>query len=433
MRMRLKALAAGMTVALVAVAGVHAAPPALAAKTITVWSDAAHAPVIEKLTKDGYEGYSFVVVVKDPATVGADLAEATPATAPDVLWGDLAATGQLAGSGTIVPVKMTKKNRALFRPNVLDASNVGADRFGIPVQISNLALVTNTALVPKQPATFSELSAIALNLEKKKKAKIPFAVGQGPGSNGVNLYPLFSSLGGYFFGRGADGSLDPTDVGLMNPTFRKNAAQIDAWNASGLIDSSLTPERARTAFVKGRSAFWLAGPGGPRHAAEARLRLPHRRRAAGRRRDEGGAAADGARVHGHEVRRGARGRRARGQVGQPRDDAGRVAAGPGRRLRLVPGQHRRRRAGRNRQRPDPGDRQRRRRRRGDAQHPAGSGRLGAVRHRVVGRHRAALRPPRRRRRSGSPSGRWQPRRPTSGRRDIHRRVCTLMGRVLTSG
>jgi arabinogalactan oligomer / maltooligosaccharide transport system substrate-binding protein len=260
MRMRLRALAAGTTVALVAVAGVHAAPAALAAKTITVWSDAAHAPVIEKLTQDGYEGYSFVVVVKDPATVGADLAEATPATAPDVLWGDLAATGQLAEAGTIVPVKMTKKNRALFRPNVLDASNVGEDRYGIPVQISNLALVTNTALVPKQPATFSELSAIALDLQKKKKAKIPFAVGQGPGSNGVNLYPLFSSLGGYIFGRGADGSLDPTDVGLMNPTFRKNASQIDKWNASGLIDSSLTPDRARTAFVKGRSAFWLAGP-----------------------------------------------------------------------------------------------------------------------------------------------------------------------------
>ncbi len=181
MRMRLKALAAGMTVALVAVAGVHAAPAALAAKTITVWSDAAHAPVIEKLTKDGYEGYSFVVVVKDPATVGADLAEATPATAPDMLWGDLAATGQLAGSGTIVPVKMTKKNRALFRPNVLDASNVGADRFGIPVQISNLALVTNTTLVPKQPATFSELVRHRPEPREEEEGEDPVRRGAGAG------------------------------------------------------------------------------------------------------------------------------------------------------------------------------------------------------------------------------------------------------------
>ena len=260
MRKAWRGAAAAVATTLVAGLMVTGAPAAQAAKDITVWADPVHAPVIQELTKGGYDGLTVTVVAKDPATMGAELATVPSGSAPDVIWGDLASTGQLAQAGTIVPVKMTKKNRAQFRTNVLDASNVGADRYGIPVQISNLALITNTKLVPNQPTTFAALSDLALRLEKRKKVKIPFAVGQGPGSNGVNLFPLFSSLGGYLFGRTADGSLDPKDIGLMSKAFRPNAPQIDAWNTSGLIDSTLTPEAARKAFVRGNAPFWLAGP-----------------------------------------------------------------------------------------------------------------------------------------------------------------------------
>lgn len=259
MRGMTRAVASAAAMALVAT-GVAAAPPAQAADGIIIWADAVHAPVIQQLLPDGYKGTPVSVVVKDPATVRSDLAGATAGTGPDLVWGDLAWTGELAGAETIVPITMTKKIRGQFRPNVLVGSNVGGDRYGVPVQISNLALITNTKLVPQQPATFAALSDIALKLKKDKKAKVPFALPQGEGTSPWSTYPLFSGVGGYLFGRDTAGSLVATDIGLASDRLKKNADLIDGWNASGLIDSTLTADAAKKAFAKGRSAFWLAGP-----------------------------------------------------------------------------------------------------------------------------------------------------------------------------
>jgi len=254
-----RALACATAAAVVA-AGMIAAPAAQAADAIVVWADPVHAPVIQQLTANGYKGTPVTVVTKDPATVRADLAVVGAADAPDVLWGDLAWTGELASAETIVPVKLTKKLRAKFRPNVLVGSNVGGERYGVPVQISNLALITNTKLVPQQPATFAALSDLALKLKKDKTIRVPFALPQSEGTSPWSTYPLFSGVGGYLFGRGQGGALDPQDVGLASKKLRKNSALIDGWNASGLIDSTLTAERARKVFANAKSPFFLAGP-----------------------------------------------------------------------------------------------------------------------------------------------------------------------------
>jgi arabinogalactan oligomer/maltooligosaccharide transport system substrate-binding protein len=239
---------------------IAAAPIAQAADPITVWADAAHAPIIQNLLPKGYQGVPVNVITKDLATMRADLAAATAATAPDVIWGDLAWTGELAAAKSIVPVVLTKKRATKFRANVLGGSQVGADRYGAPVQISNLALVTNTTLVPKQPTTFSALVSTALALKKDKKVKVPFALPQGEGSNPYTTFPLFNGIGGYLFGKAAAGGLDPKDVGLASKKLLKNSEQIDAWNKAGVLDSTLSADAAFTAFSKGKSAFWLAGP-----------------------------------------------------------------------------------------------------------------------------------------------------------------------------
>ena len=237
------------SVAAVAAASLITAPAAQAADGIVIWSDPAHAPVIQELLADGYKGTPVTVVAKDPASVRAELATVTKKNAPDVVWGDLAWTGELAGAGSIVPVPITKKRQTKFRPNVLNGSNVGGNRYGAPVQISNLALISNTKLVPKAPATFAELSERALKLVKnRKKVKIPFALPQGEGASPWSTYPLFSGVGGYLFARTSSG-LDVSNVGLASKKLRSNSDVIDGWNASGLIDSSLTTEAAKNAFA----------------------------------------------------------------------------------------------------------------------------------------------------------------------------------------
>lgn len=236
------------------------APAAHAATAIVIWSDAAHAPVLQQLLKNGYQGSPVEVVTKDPATVRDDLAAAKKGTGPDLVWGDLAWTGQLAWADQIVPITMTPKRAAKFRANVRAGNQVGKDFYGVPVQISNLALVTNTKLVPSQPATFADLEARALKLVKKGKAKVPFALAQGQGANPYTTFPLFNGVGGYLFGTAKAGGLDPDDVGLASKALKQNAGLINGWNKVGLLDPTLTVDAARTAFVKGRSPFWLAGP-----------------------------------------------------------------------------------------------------------------------------------------------------------------------------
>lgn len=245
--------------ALVAVGAV--VPSAQAADGVVIWSDPGHAQTIRDMLSDGYKGTPVTVLEKEPADVRAELAGIGAKNAPDIIWGDLTWTGELAPVGLLAPIKLKKRIKSQFRANVLVGTVVQGEQFGLPVQISNLALITNTALVPTQPRTFAELSDVALKLVKKrKKVTIPFALAQGEGTSPWTTFPLFSGLGGYLFGRSSDGSINLADVGLSNKTFRANATQIDAWNTSGLISSKLTSEEAKTAFANGQSPFWLAGP-----------------------------------------------------------------------------------------------------------------------------------------------------------------------------
>ena len=53
------------------------------------------------------------------------------------------------------------------------------------------------------------------------------------------MYPFFSGLGGYVFGTNSAGNLDPSNIGVANKAFLKNATLIDKWNKEGLINSTL--------------------------------------------------------------------------------------------------------------------------------------------------------------------------------------------------
>ena len=53
------------------------------------------------------------------------------------------------------------------------------------------------------------------------------------------MYPFFSGLGGYVFGVNKAGNLDPSDIGVANKAFLKNAKLIDKWNKEGLINSKV--------------------------------------------------------------------------------------------------------------------------------------------------------------------------------------------------
>jgi arabinogalactan oligomer/maltooligosaccharide transport system substrate-binding protein len=74
------------------------------------------------------------------------------------------------------------------------------------------------------------------------------------------MYPFFSGLGGYIFGTNAAGNLDPSNIGVANAKFLKNASIIDRWNKEGLINSKADYSTCDNAFTKKQTPFWITGP-----------------------------------------------------------------------------------------------------------------------------------------------------------------------------
>ena len=69
------------------------------------------------------------------------------------------------------------------------------------------------------------------------------------------MYPFFTSLCGYIFGKNSFGNLDPSDIGVANRKFLANAPAIDRWNKSGLIRSTVTDGIAKTLFTTGEDGL----------------------------------------------------------------------------------------------------------------------------------------------------------------------------------
>ena len=83
------------------------------------------------------------------------------------------------------------------------------------------------------------------------------------------MYPFFTGLCGYIFGRNAAGNLDPSDIGVANKKFLKvGAPEIDKWNKRGLINSSVTDGIAKQLFLTGKAAYYVTGPVVPRRDQE---------------------------------------------------------------------------------------------------------------------------------------------------------------------
>lgn len=231
---------------------------------VVIWTDQDRQAAVTKLANQwaASKGVTAKVVVKDFGSIRDNLGTVNAADAPDVFNAAHDWTGQLAANGLVEPLFLNAAARAQFPSYTLNAFSYGTavkKLYGVPVAVENIGLVVNTKLV-KVPKTFAQLESEALAFKKKSRQTFGIAVQQGANGDAYHMYPFFSGLGGYIFGRNRAGNLDPSDIGVANPTFLKNAKLIDKWNKEGLINSKLDYTGALNAFLKGQAAFWLTGP-----------------------------------------------------------------------------------------------------------------------------------------------------------------------------
>lgn len=249
---------------LAAIAGsVHAATAA--GPTLTIWTDQNRKGVIDDLTAQWEKknpGVTFKVVVKDFGSIRDNLGTVSAATAPDLILAAHDWTGQLAANGLVEPIYLSKAVKKEFPQYTLDAFSYGTsvkNLYGVPTQVENIGLVVNTDLV-KVPTTWAQLEQEALAFKAREAGNLAIDVQQGTGYDAYHMYPFFSGLGGYVFGTNKAGNLVPTDIGVANAKFLKNAPMIAKWNKEGLINSALDFSTALNAFLKKKAAFYVTGP-----------------------------------------------------------------------------------------------------------------------------------------------------------------------------
>jgi maltose-binding protein MalE len=235
-----------------------------AATTVTIWVDSVQKPAIDKSAGEwaAAHGATANVLVHAFGATRDDLKTVKPENAPDVIIGPHDWVGDLATNGLILPLYPSKATKAQFPGYALDAFSYGTavkKLFGAPYGLENVGLIVNTKLA-KVPTSFAQLEKEAVAFHKKKSGNLGIAVPQGSGGDAYHMYPFFSGLGGYVFGRNKAGNLDPSNIGVANKQFLANSALIDKWNKEGLINSKVDYNTAKNAFLKGQAAFWITGP-----------------------------------------------------------------------------------------------------------------------------------------------------------------------------
>jgi arabinogalactan oligomer / maltooligosaccharide transport system substrate-binding protein len=254
----------GVTAAVAAIAATSAVASHKAGPTIVIWTDANRTAAVTKVANDwaAKSGATIKVVTKNFGDIRDNLGTIDTADAPDVITAAHDWTGQLAANGLVEPIFLSNATRKQFPAYTVNAFSYGTavkKLYGVPTSVENIGLVVNTKLA-KVPTTFKQLETEALQVKKAKHQTFGIAVQQGASGDAYHMYPFFSGLGGYIFGLNHAGNLDPSDIGVANPTFLKNASLIDKWNKEGLINSKVDSSAAQNAFLKQQTAFWVTGP-----------------------------------------------------------------------------------------------------------------------------------------------------------------------------
>lgn len=261
---RLRVVAGLALAAFVAVVAASAGTSATSqASKIVIWADADRVPAVTKVANAwaASKGVTVQVIQKQSGPIRQEVSTVSVETAPDVIVGAHDWVGELSGNGSIIPLSPSAATKKQFPAYALNAFSYGTaikKLYGAPVALENIALVTNRKLA-KVPKTFADLERQALAAKKKMKTQVGLAVQQGQG-DAYHMYPFFSGLGGYVFGTNKAGNLDPSDIGVANRTFLRNAPLIDKWNKEALIRSQVNDSIAKELFLKGKVAYYVTGP-----------------------------------------------------------------------------------------------------------------------------------------------------------------------------
>ena len=128
--------------------------------------------------------------------------------------------------------------------------------FGLPLYVEGPALIINTDLVPEAPATYEEMIQKAQDLTTDDTFGFLY-----DDKNFYFSYNWINSFGGYVFGRGDGGDLNPDDVGLNSEGAVQGVQEVKKFQYDyGLIPSGTDTAVAEGLFNTGSLGMIYNGP-----------------------------------------------------------------------------------------------------------------------------------------------------------------------------
>jgi maltose-binding protein MalE len=163
--------------------------------------------------------------------------------------------GPMVENGSAVEIDLGEK-ASNYLPSAIDGFTYNGKLYGLPLAVENIGFFRNTDLVPEAPKTWDEVAQIGTELVKSGKAESAI----GLPDLTYNIYPLFTSYGGYIFGRDANGSFTTDDIGINNEGMAKGLAWVKSLVDAGVVSPNIDWEASHVLFATGKSPFIFTGP-----------------------------------------------------------------------------------------------------------------------------------------------------------------------------
>lgn len=230
--------------------------PVEAAGTLRIWADDTRAPILEDMADEVLATYAVELVVELKSAIRDDFQVAAPlGEGPDLIAIAHDQAGALVSNGLLAPVDLGDK-AGDFAPKALEACTFDGVLYCMPYATENLAFFYNTDMVETPPTTWEEVVTMGEALKAEGKVTYIMAI---TGTT-YDIYPLFTSFGGYIFGKNDAGDWDPQDLGLDN----EGMIAATQWLVDNVNNENLPKDwdwaNNHALFETGEAPFIMAGP-----------------------------------------------------------------------------------------------------------------------------------------------------------------------------
>lgn len=227
---------------------------------LTVWVDDTRSGPLKEVAKkfEQDRGVTVKFVQKDFGDIRDDFISQVPTgQGPDVIVGAHDWLGKLVQNGVAAPIELGDK-AADFLPVSIAAMSYEGTLYGLPYSVENIALVKNNALVTDPtPATFDELVTQAKAVGTEYSVLIQQDEVSG---DPYHMYPIQTSFGAPVFGTDADGAYDSSNLAMASDAGRTFAAYVAKLGQEGVLNTSVSGDIAKEAFLQGKAPYMITGP-----------------------------------------------------------------------------------------------------------------------------------------------------------------------------